>query len=395
MRRPSFDLAFTRLLVVALCACLPGCYSKVTAHQGKLTFAYASGVEVENFVKPIAPGAKLDVVAFANGTDDELVVTKATSSQRGVLAVDSIDKRKVILKAGEPGVAEIEISARDASGNVLTDKMFFHVAKPTKHGLEHSCTDGSEAAYVRGENVDIFHGLATSDGRPVIGYAYAPLRVEPASALRLVAQPQAAQLYRFRAPSANARVSVRSTVDSGALSLRIVDRGELTDATLDYDDRIVEGRSTYAVAHVRLGETPLCSQNALTKARSLTPEICKVTAKLDDEPDGDSNRWQLATVTGLKFGVCEFEVTLPELAGGRGVVLSGKAKIGSLRFPGDQSVEPPKDSWRLLGLDRAAWSRAGTYWLTSRIAVLAGLFWWLRRRSRVSTRRHPAPASRS
>jgi hypothetical protein len=372
-------------LLVVLSAGLSGCYSKATAYEGKFTFAYASGLDVDNFVKPIAPGAKLEVVAFANGTENELVITKATSSRRSVLEVDSIGDRRVVLKGLAPGVAEIELTARDGAGNVLTDKMFFHVAKPTIHALEHACTDGPEAAYVRGEDIDIFHGLATSDHRPVIGHSYAPLRVEPAGALELVAQPQGSPLYRFKAPAANARVSLRSTIDDGVLSLRVVDRSELRDATLHHGERLFEGGSEYVVARVSLGETPLCSQSALTKARSLTPTICSVSAKLDDEPDaGDSNREQLALVTGLKFGVCELEVTLPELAGGRGVVLTGKMKVGRVEFPGEGASAPR----RVLGQDRATWVRAATWSLGFRVAALLGLFAWLRRRS---SRAHASP----
>ena len=341
-RRPGRGILDSRLsracaalFLAALGATASGCYSKATGYQGKFTFAYASGVEFENFVKPIAPGAKLDVVAFANGTEDKLVITSATSSRPGVVAIEKVNERSLVLKAGEPGVADLEITARDPAGNTLVDKMFFHVAKPTVHALEHGCTEGREAVYVKGERVDIYHRLATSDGRPVIGYGYVPVRVEPSSALELLPQAQGASAYMFRARTTSPRVSIRSTVDDTAVSLRVVERGELKDATLDCggDCRVLEGESQYVVARVRLGETPVCSQNALTKARSLTPEICTVTAKLDGDDDDGTNRQQLAVVNGLKFGLCKYEVTLPELDGGRGVRLTGEAKVGRVQFP--------------------------------------------------------------
>ena len=65
---------------------------------------------------------------------------------------------------------------------------------------------------------------------------------------------------------------------------------------------------------VAFGETPLCSQDALTKAKSLTPEICEVTARLDEDPDSpDSNRMQFAKISAKAFGTCRYEVSLPEL----------------------------------------------------------------------------------
>ena len=202
-------VALAALLVVAFGATATGCYSKNTGYQGKFTFAYASGLDFENFVKPIAPGAKLDVVAFANGTEDKLVITSATSSRPGVLTVEKINERNLVLKAGEPGLADLEITARDAAGHTLVDKMFFHVAKPTVHALEHRCTDSRDAIYVKGGRVDVSHHLATSDGRPVIGYGYAPLRIEPESALELVPQPQGFSAYVFRARATSPRVSIR------------------------------------------------------------------------------------------------------------------------------------------------------------------------------------------
>jgi hypothetical protein len=371
-----------RRLSVALLFLIPtlgGCYSKATGYGGKFTLAYASGVDVENFVKPIAPGAKLEVHAWKNGTEDELIITGAKSSKPNIVAVDSIRERSVILKGGQTGTAEIEVTAKDDAGNVLVDKMFFHVAKPATHGIEHSCTEEAEAAYVRGENIDIFHSLMTTDRRAVIGFEYAPFKVEPAGALELVAQPQGSSIYRLRAPAANPRVSIRSTVDDKVLTMRVVDRSELQEATLLFSDKILENQTHYAFARVRLGETILCNQTALTKARSLTPDICKVTATLDEDPNKDSNREQLAVITGLKFGICKYEVTLPELAGGRGLVLKGEAKVGRLQFPGEGggTTKTALAEWR-------AWTVPATIAVGARDGVAAVVWfgWVLRRRRR-------------
>jgi hypothetical protein len=378
--RSSF-LGIARLAVVgASCVWLSGCYSKATSYNGKFTFAYAAGLQFENFGKPIAPGAKLDLEAFANGSEDNLVITKATSSRPGVIAIGKVTSHHVVLSAVEPGVADIEITARDGAGNTLVDKMFLHVEKPAVHALQHACTEDREAAYVVGETANVFHGLATKDRRPVIGYAYAPVRVAPESALEMIAQPQGVDAYVFRVRSTSSQVSIRSTVDDSALSLRLVKRGELKDATLDCggDCRALEGQSRYLVAHVTLGETAVCNQNALTKAVSLTPDICSVTAKLDDEGgDKNENREQLAVLKGLKFGVCKYEVTLPELDGGRGIRLTGQAKVGRVEFPGEGA-----DAWHLV-VPKALSLRAlfAFGWLAPKVGALAFLAWRRRRRA--------------
>lgn len=380
-------------LLGGLGAMVSGCYSKATAYDGKFTLAYATAVQYENFVKPIAPGAKLDVVVFANGTVKKLRVQKAKSSRPNVLSVESVTDEKVVLKGVAPGVSELEVTAADAEGNALVDKMFFHVAKPAKHSLEHSCTEDPDAAYVKGEDIDILHNLSTSDDRAVVGYEYAPVKSEPAGALELVAQPQAWAFYRFKSSSARARVTLRSSIDNKALTMRIVDRADLKEGVLYSSDRMLEGRTDYVVAHVTLGSTALCSQNALTKAKSLTPDICTVSANLDEEPDKDSNREQLATVKALKFGECRYQVILPELAGGKGLVLEGTTKVGRVEFPGDKKPGAPAE-WRLLGYDRDAWSRAGWWLLASRVAALAFVVGWLRgRASEASTARSTLPRS--
>jgi hypothetical protein len=289
-----------------------------------------------------------------------------------------MNERRLVLVGGEPGVADVEITARDTAGNTLVDRMFFHVAKPTAHAIEHACTEDREAVYVEGERVDVHHRLATSDGRPVIGYGYTPVRIAPEGALELIAQPQGSSFYSYRAREARPQVSIRSTVDDSALSLRVVRRAELKDATLQCADdcRTFEGKSRYVVANVRLGDTPVCNQNALTKARSLTPEICSVTAKLEDDDGTETNREQLAIVKGLKFGICKYEVTLPELDGGRGVRLSGEARIGRAQFPGDGT----NDVGRYLTIAGVqAWGLREIGWGVPSAIALACVA-WLRRR---------------
>jgi hypothetical protein len=362
---------------------LTGCYSKATAYDGKFTFAYPAMVEHENFVKPIAPGAKLEVHAFENGTTEELAVLSAKSSRPDVVAIASTQTRSVILSGKAPGVAEIEVRVRTASGTELVDRMFFHVAKPTKHGLEHSCTEEPEAAYVVGDEVFINHAMATADGRPVIGYDYAPLAIEPRGSLELLDEPQAGGFYLFKAKSAKT-VTLRSKIDEKAITLKLVDKKDLTNARLLAPEKMLIGRGSYVVALVSAGETTLCSQNALTKARSLTPEICKVTAKLDDDPDAeDSNREQLARIDALAFGVCKLEVTLPELAKGKGVVLKGEVKVGREEYPGEGRID---ERVRAVLND---WSRPlGTLASAKDIAALAVLGLLFARR-----RRQPAASS--
>ena len=116
----------------------------------------------------------------------------------------------------------------------------------------------------------------------------------------------------------------------------------------------------------------MCSQNALTRARSLTPDTCRVSARLEDSLD-DSNRAQLAEIEGLKFGECRLELTLPELAGGRGITLRHTLKVGRTEYPGERgAISVIRDASRSSGL----WA----CFLATRVAALALILAWLRRR---------------
>lgn len=95
---------------------------------------------------------------------------------------------------------------------------------------------------------------------------------------------------------------MRSTVDGSELALRVVERGELKTATMRVPARLLERQAAFAVVDVIHGDTPVCNQTARTRARSLTPATCEVTAKMEDEPSEDENHAQLARVTAARRG---------------------------------------------------------------------------------------------
>ena len=101
---------------------------------------------------------------------------------------------------------------------------------------------------------------------------------------------------------------------------------------------------------------------------------------------------------GLKFGECELEMTLPELAGGRGVVLTGRMKVGRVQFPGEgKTASAPSGgskAWQMLERSRVASSWLDGSWTATRLAGLGVLVWWWRRRRAVAKGRlHHSAAS--
>ena len=86
---------------------------------------------------------------------------------------------------------------------------------------------------------------------------------------------------------------------------------------------------------------------------------------------------------GLRFGTCKYEVTLPELDGGKGVRLRGEIKVGRLQLPGADGTRAAAATPRTTLLRRAAavWSLVGLGWILPN-AILLGAIAWARRRAR-------------
>ena len=74
---------------------------------------------------------------FANGTDEKLAIAAATSSRPEVLRVVAVNGETITTEGVSPGVADLVITAKK-EGKDVSDRMFFHVAKPTVHRLEHA-----------------------------------------------------------------------------------------------------------------------------------------------------------------------------------------------------------------------------------------------------------------
>ncbi|WP_168210710.1 Ig-like domain-containing protein [Persicimonas caeni] len=379
-----------RLFVVSVLAAsllfasftLTGCFSRLTGNEGQFTFGYLTDVQIENFNKPIAPGARLDLVAFENGSDDKQYrVVEATSSNPKVLTVASVNGRHAVLEGVAPGSARITMTVRRADGTTLEDSVFMSVAKPTALELAHTCADTPKAAYVASDNLTVPFALHAEDGRAVVGYRYVPVDVEPKGALKFVSRPREFSEIVFRAGPPAEDVRITSKVDDTSLELRLVRRSDVDQirpepATLQALTAV--GYEQFVGFYPMAGTDPVCQSGMLTEARSLTPDICKVSADLD-ENGSNWNRAQMARVKGVGFGICRYEITFPEAAGGDGLTEAFTMPVG--QFPeGDDAGEPAAS------VAHEAPERALPWYLTPLLALLASAllapwaWWWTQRR---------------
>ena len=358
---------------------MAGCYSRLTGNTGRFTFGYLTDVELENFNKPLAPGSRLDLVAFENGTDDEtLPIISARSDKPAVLTVVSTNEHHTTIEALAPGHTRITVRARQPDGSIVEDSVFMHVAAAEHMQLEHTCTDTPKAAYLAGRTLAVPFQRTSGEGRAVVGYDYLPVSVEPAGALELLGRPRRFSEFVFRAGPAADPIRIRSQVDATTILLRTVRRSDvdrIMPSPATQKARTVAGRKIAVRFTPMAGRDPVCQADLLTKARSLTPEVCHVSADLD-ENGSNWNRRQLAIVEGREFGICRYEIVFPEAAGGDG--LRGVFKLPVGAFPGDDDGASKRTS-RQTGEGRMPWYVPALLALLAPLSTLPIVLWWRRR----------------
>jgi hypothetical protein len=334
------------LLFVAASLC--GCFSRLTGSAGEFTFGYRTDVQIENFNKPLAPGSQLNLVAFEDAVGPgQLQIVSARSSDPSVLAVVDTTAQHATIEAMEPGHARITMVAKTRDGTTVEDSVDMNAAEPVALDLRHGCADTPRAAYVADDTITIPFEMTDAHGRAVIGEGYQPVFVEPAGALEFVTKPMGRSVLVFETGSPIGEAWVRSRVDDAALALRLVQRSDidkLEAGPLTKVTRTVRGGKVTVRVVPFAGDDPVCQSGALTKARSLTPHICFVTADLD-ESGSNQNRLQSAVVVGRGFGICEYEMSLPEANGGDGLRATFELPVGE--FPSRDrrgaAEEPPSD----------------------------------------------------
>ena len=321
--------------------------SRLTGTQGRVTFAYPAVVDIGNFNKPIAPGARLLLKGLEVGQDDEeLRILRLTSHAPDVLAVVSVGPTSAVLQGVSVGGARLEMQARDRYGREFTDFVDMTVDRPDHAMFEHDCTDGEFAAYPANSEIEIPFGLSKKNGQPVIGYGFYPVRVTPKAALALDRTSDDQGALRFRSTGPRHRVALRSTIDDGILGLALVEPGDVDDFASSLGATIV-GDETFAFFQPRVAGVPLCQSELLIRAKSRTPAICSATARLGEDGE-DENRFSIVRVMGHAFGVCEFEVTYPEANHGAGVSRVLRLPVG--KFPAMDDEHDTDVPWWLAPL---------------------------------------------
>lgn len=328
------------LLLVAALA-LSGCYSRLTGNQGRLQFAYEAAVDVLDFNKPLAPGARLDLLARTLGDDEDAGIASAESSHPEVIRIVAQNRTHVVLQGGAVGAAQITLTTEDGT----TDTVDMYVASPTAVSLSHACTNEAFAVYPADSDVVIPFGMSRGEGQPVIGYGFWPIKITPSKALALDRASRDQGALHFASTQPRHRVAIRSTIDDAILGLALASTDEIDGVRVDGAGLppMFEGSSAMVGFVPSVGGVPFCQASLLTRARSKSPKVCNATARLSDDSDEETNTAGLVRIVAKKYGVCEFEVSFPEAAAGAGLSRSYRLPVG--KFPSLDGEAAAERTW--------------------------------------------------
>ncbi len=315
-----------RALVVATLALVAtGCVSKVTGNEGNLTFQYPADDSLLDFNKPIAIGAKLDImVREVGGNNPTVELSGATSDDPKVLAVRSFQGHTFVLEGIGDGSAMIEVTAKTSDGSIVKDSvnMLSRAAEVLK--MRHYCTSESLGHYLVDQDIWIPYDLERKNGQSVIGYGYHPITIAPAAALAINQTDKDQVHFRFHTAATPQNASLTSTIDSAKLSVQLHTQGEIDGAIMDGGD--AANKAQVALTHFVLirptfGGAPICQANADFTAETTTADVCTVTALTAKRTGKDiETGYGWIQITGKKVGKCNFNVSFTKANDGKGLV---------------------------------------------------------------------------
>ncbi len=322
---PLDQLSSGRSTAVALAVVLTvvlgtGCKSKLTGNKGNFTFSYHATDDIRDFNKPVAVGAKLDLLVHTQGIIDKPVdVQEATTDAPDVLTVVSFSGNTVVLQGAGDGQALVQVTGRTSQGQTLDDEVNMQARVPEVLKINHSCTTGTEARYLVGQQEVWLHfDMEMANGQAVIGYGYHPVTFDPADAVTVDQTSKAQEFIGMSLTDAETTISVASDIDDSALTMILVPPTVIDGAELDEAGTrtpILVDRNRLLHVTPTTGGAAICQAKTPVQGRSDTPDLCSITA--DDDPadvgpvQGALEKWGFLSVKGIAPGACKFTIWHP------------------------------------------------------------------------------------
>jgi len=308
----------TRIALIGTSLSLLACTSSITGNEGNFKFTYAADDAVLDFNKPVAVGARLDLLVTSADDNTPVDLTDARTDDPGVMEVADVQGSRFTLEGTGDGNVLVEVAGTTTGGDELTDSINMNAATPEVHRLIHTCDrQGDRAAYLTDEDVVMEFEFQRANGSPIIGYGYYPVTLD-GDAVSLDAEASGQLWMHLSTGSTPGEVTMTSEIDGTTRTLVVVD-----DASIDgvveplgivWEDIDVGDTNAFYVLPTVGGDVVCQAQTPMT-ARSLTPDICEVS---DIDPDPQSEEWGWYEITGVQAGTCEYEITYTAGNGGAG-----------------------------------------------------------------------------
>lgn len=325
-------LRATALLVAGALIGLTGCRSELTGELGNFDFSYPADDQINNFNKPIAVGAKLEMTVKQTGAGGMVDLATATTDDPNVLAVDSFSGNKFILSGVGTGETKVRVSGMVPSGATEEDRVTMMARVPEVLKLSHTCSSDANAALFTDQDAVIAYDMQMANSQPVIGYGYIPVDVAPLDALTVDHTSHDQQWMHFHTSATVQNVTVSSTIDSASLTIQLVTTAQIDGATLHSANppSVPINRTwDYHVLPTVAGKR-VCQPIVTFTVTSETTAICDVSSVAVPTNTGDpkDNEFGWVRVSGKATGQCDFTVTYPDGNGGSGTTVSLHVPVG-------------------------------------------------------------------
>lgn len=321
-------------LVILVAALSQGCISQQTGKSGLLKFTYAADDNILDFNKAIAVGAKLDLTVTAVAGGLPATITAATAGGTA-LTIVGFSGNKVTVQAKGEGTSSIDVTARTSEGKTVSDSIDMRGGKALALKLSPGCGGTGTPLYLTNHRIWIPYDLTGVNNTPVIGYGYHPVTISPAAGLALDPTSTAQWAYVYQTGAAPGTVTLTGTLDQKSVAIKLVNEGDINGAKVDVPANTLVLAGTKAIIYARpmVGTEPLCMADTQFSVASKTTDICTVKAAAQTPTAATIDGWSFVEITGLKVGVCKFDVTWHRGAGGSGITQTLQVDVGAVQKP--------------------------------------------------------------
>lgn len=182
---PLHTPTITRFFALGTCAVLLcACETRTErlGEQKELVFSYQAADRKRDFSRPLARGSSLLLRVEGNNEQPANRIVSHTTSAPDVLGLALVQNSRdeLLVTANIPGTSRIEVEALlDGENQPRRDFVELRVAEAKNANVAHICTGAREAAYLRGEPIEVDFARYDSRGDKLVGNGACGVSLSP------------------------------------------------------------------------------------------------------------------------------------------------------------------------------------------------------------------------